>query len=153
MAITTLAISSNRLGATTVLFADTTSVALDAAISESYILPTAPRFGALLIETILIQISGLSGAYVAPAPAYDGAGVRLLSPDGATLQDVVGSYRFVNVLTQTARPALHAWIDPERRVLMRQQELLTVYGPVLAGAGVTGIVTCIVRGTRLFAGG
>lgn len=146
MATTTLTLRANRSGSTVYLGTSVASVALDATVDENFILPVG--FGDLLIQTVRLTISSLSGAYVAPAPAYDGFVCSIGSVVAGDVADLVCARRFVNTLTQTGRPVLDIVYDVVRVVLCRQNERIQVAAPLLAGAGVTGTVSCAVRGIR-----
>lgn len=146
MATTTLSIRSNRFRNRAYLLGAVSSVALDAAIQENFILPTSPVFGQLLIESLIVSVGTFSGAYVAPAPAYDG--FEVVVQDGTNRIDIVGASRFVHTSTISARPVLTAWFDLQNPTLMRQSDILQVQGAILAGAGVTGAISLGVRGIR-----
>lgn len=144
--MTALTVVSNRLGGYVVLAATVTSVAADAAIAERFTLPST--FGDLLIYAVESEIGAFSGAYVAPAPAYDGSRFRLIDGALATI-DFLGSARFVHYSTASARPMLTSWLDLQNTTVLRGNEELLISAPVLAGAGVTVTVVCRLRGLRL----
>jgi len=150
MAVTALIAASNRYGSDYALRGDTSTVALDAVVAEYFTLPTG--FGSLLIKNCIFQLSALSGAYVAPAPAYDGVMCFIVSSDGSTWVDNIGSMRYVHIGTSSARPTLSVSFDLNHPTLLRLGERLVVTSPVLAGAGVTGTVTVVIRGARFQTG-
>lgn len=147
MADTALVVNSNRLLDDAYLEASSASVALDAIVFETFRLPTG--FGQLIVKAATCLIGSLSGAYAAPAPAYDGIELYVLSSDLSTRIDLIGSVRFVNSGTISARPQLTIWIDLNNHVLVRQSDRFAIQAPVLAGAGVTGTVALRVRGRRI----
>lgn len=147
MATSTLAILANRLGGHVLLGKAVTGVAVDAPVAENFVLPTG--FGDLYVDMVNASLSALSGAYVAPAPAFDGFNFGILSSDAATQQDYLGDARWTNVSTSSARPIFAATVDPNQRTIYRQGELLIVTAPIIAGAGVTATITVLMRGLRL----
>lgn len=147
MATTTLAINSNRQRNNTFLRAAVATVAVDAEVVERFVLPTG--FGQCLVESVQALVSSLSGAYVAPAPAFDGAQFTILGSDATAIVDFFGASRFVNAGTTSARPTLAVYIDLNRRVLIRQQDIIQVNMPIIAGAGVTAVISCYIRGERI----
>jgi len=150
MATTTLTNNSNRLLSNVFMRGAVSSVAFDAAIVEAFVFPAG--FGQLLVENIQAIITGFSGAYVAPAPAFDGCNFDIQSQDATTTIDFLGSSRFVHIGTASGRPTLAAFIDCQRRTVIRQSDRIIVGAPVLAGAGVTGNVILYVRGERIMTG-
>lgn len=146
MATTPTSILSLRYGAATTISGSVASVALDANVAELFTLPTG--FGDMLIELVHVGLGTFSGAYVAPAPAYDGPVFGIYGSDGV-LKDIIGSMRWVHYGTASARPTLAAFIAPQWRVLIRQNERFYVNIPISAGAGVTGSVDIVARGVRL----
>ena len=147
MATTTLIVNANRLFNTAFLQVSLGSVALDAQVTEKFVLPGT--FGQLILEHVMFYITGLSAAYVAPAPAYDGVLCEIQSADGSTVIDSVGTSRFVHSGTSSARPTLSAYFDMYNRTIVRQQDRVVVSAPVIAGAGATGTVGIYLRGKRI----
>lgn len=150
MAITTLVARSNRLGPRNFLYATVSGVAVDAQVGELFRLPVG--YGQMHLEAVMCTIDTLSGAYVAVAPAFDGVELAILSPDGTTRVDIIGAERFVVRGTASARPAFAVTFDFNNKVLMRQDELIFVSAPAIAGAGVTAVVGCFIRGVRFSTG-
>lgn len=147
MAQTTLSLISNRRTSEVTLNGTVATVALDATVSETFVLPSG--FGALLIYRCRFSISQLSGAYVAVAPAFDGIQGSVVSTDGAGLFDLLMNERFVVTGTQSARPVLTTFKELFRPALMRQSEQVNISAPIIAGAGVTGTVSCALMGQRI----
>lgn len=145
--MTVLAIASNRYGPNSFLIAGATGVAADASLSEFFTLP--PGYGDLLIKRAGVIISNFSGAYVAPAPAYDGVRFEIVDSSGSTTYDMLGASRFVHVGTVAARPVLSVVIEFDERCLMGRLDRLYIFAPVLAGAGVTADVSCRLTGVRI----
>lgn len=143
-----LTIRSNRLGSVVLLALDVTSVPLDAEVTEDFTLPAG--FGDFWVDFVEAGISAFSGAYLAPAPAYDGIGIAIYSA-GAVV-DILGDRRFVNVGSQSARPVLNTSMELYRRTIFRQTETITISTAILAGAGVTGTVSLRMRGLRATSG-
>lgn len=146
MATTPLTIRSLRYGAATTISASVSSVALDAIVNEIFTMPAG--FGDMLIEYVFADIDTLSGAYVAPAPAYDGLNFSIYDSNGA-LADSIGASRFVNYGTSSTRPYLASTVNPDFRMLIRQNERFHISAPIIAGAGVTATVFFLARGIRL----
>lgn len=147
MALTTLAIRSNRLLSAVMLDGSVSAVAIDAAFSERFILPAG--FGDLLIELIEASVASFSGAYVAPAPAYDGVKFAILDQNAADNVDVVGAQRYVLGSQVTTTPQLFAVYELFRNTVLRQGEQIQVNSPALAGSGVTATVRLRIRGVRI----
>lgn len=146
MATTSTTVRSNRRDpAECTIGATVTGVALDATVLEFFRLPT--NFGDLLIRTLMCDVTALSGAYVAPAPAFDGALFAVYDPN--SFVDCLAAVRWVNYSTASARPQLAATFEFQHPALVRQNELIAVQMPIMAGAGVTGSVDLFVRGVRL----
>lgn len=150
MATTALTNQSNRFQSESYLTSEVAAVALDAGVAEAFILPNG--FGQLLVSRISADVLSFSGAYVAPAPAFDGAQIQIQSQDGSTRIDNLGSSRFVHIGTVSARPWLSAYIEYLRYALVRQADRFVVVLPILAGAGVTGTVRFAVTGVRISTG-
>lgn len=150
MATTVLVNNSNRILNNSFLRAAVSSVALDASVLEFFTLPVG--FGQLLVESIEGLVTSLSGAYVAPAPAFDGMEFTVQSADASTTIDLLGAVRFVHAGTASARPTLVAQLDLQRRTIVRQNDRFVLSAPVIAGAGVTGTVALYVRGERIQTG-
>lgn len=146
MATTDLSVRSNRLFSDSSLQGNSTLVALDANVAELFRVPAG--YGSILVKSAIVQISALSGAYAAPTPAYDGVMVYVVSPDSSTWVDNIGVMRFVNNGTSSARPVLSASFDLNNHTLVRMFELIVVTCPIIAGAGVTGTVSLVIRGQR-----
>lgn len=147
MATTNLVLASNRFLARVLLTGSSAAVPADAAISENFRLPAG--FGDLALESAEASIAGFSGAYVAPAPAFDGARLGITDSVAATVQDIVGSTRFVNAGTASGRPELYTVVELFHLTIFRQAELMNVAVAILAGAGVTVSVNLRIRGVRL----
>lgn len=144
MALTTLVLASNRFLSEVFLTNNVGSVAADAAILERFQLPTG--FGNLALSYVEAVVGNFSGAYVAPAPAYDGLKVSIVDGTNTTVVDSLGSGRFVHGYSG---PSLFVTFELFRRTVLRQGEQLRITAPILAGAGVTVAVTCALRGIRL----
>lgn len=144
--MTVLLTVSNRWGNQSFLKNDATTVAADAQINEFFTLPVG--FGNLLIREVVGTISTFSGAYVAPAPAYDGFSFYIANAAVAE-QDYLGAVRYVHAGTVSARPTLVAGIEFVHSRLLRQDERFYVTSPIIAGAGVTVTVTCRLLGVRI----
>lgn len=147
MAVTQLVLQSNRWLDKSHLSGSVSAVAIDAAVGETFQLPEG--FGQLLVERMFVSIDTLSGAYVAPAPAYDGVAVYLVDSSINTAIDTLYTMRFVNTSTQTTRPALTTCVEFWTPVLVRQREAFQVNAPILAGAGITARVVLRATGRRI----
>lgn len=144
--MTQLVTSSSRFGADGYLAVGATSVPADAQINEFFTLPAS--FGDILMRSVVASISTFSGAYVAPAPAFDGFSFYIADASVAE-QDYLGAVRYVHAGTASARPTLVGHIEFLQPRLFRTVERLYVTSPVIAGAGVTVSVTCRIMGLRL----
>jgi len=146
MATTTLTLVSNRLGAHVSLVGTVTTVAADAQINERFILPVG--FGDLWIRALKAVVFSFSGAYVAPAPAYDGLGMGIIDSAEAATADELLAERFVHSGTSSTRPTLSISKELFSYRIFRQAERAYVQAPILAGAGVTVSVQCFLMGLR-----
>lgn len=146
MATTTLALRNNRRLNEVVLSANIASVAIDAQVAENFALPNG--FGDLWIHMIEAQMSAMSANKVDSTHQAEGFSCEIISSDTSTLVDMLGAYRWVARGGTAARPILMTTFDPERSVLLRQQELLQIVAPITAGAGATATIACTVRGIR-----
>lgn len=147
MADTTLVNQNNRFLDEAFLRAGVASVPLDAMVAETFFLPVG--FGQLHIKFVGVLLGLFTGTYVAPAPAYDGAEVYILSSDLSTRIDGIGAKNWTNVGTITARPQLSCSFDMQNFVLMRQSDRITITAPIMAGAGITGTLQVTIRGRRM----
>lgn len=145
MAVTQLAILSNRRASTVLLSATSSAVPVDASVQEFFTLPTG--FGDFICEAVEAAVTGLSGTYVATVPPFDGIAVGVLQ-DNARV-DFIGAQRWVNQSTATARPNFEIILDLQNHVLVRQTERVDVNCPIIGGAGVTAAVTLRLRGLRV----
>jgi len=145
--MTAFVLITNRYQSDVYLQASANAVPLDALVNEFYTLPAG--FGQLLIRSVGGNVEQLSGAYVAPAPAYDGLSFYLADAAGATM-DTLAAERFVHSGTSSTRPTLQVVKElVGQRRLMRQSDRLYITAPILAGAGVTGVVVCRLMGLRI----
>lgn len=148
--MTALVTQANRFGSQVSLEGSALTVALDAQVNEAFTLPTG--FGDLLIRSVSASVEDLSGAYVAPAPAFDGPWLYLTDARAITIVDSLAHVRFVNYGTGTARPKLGITIEFQWYRLMRRDEQLFVRMPIIAGAGVTGSIVVRMMGSRINTG-
>lgn len=144
MALTPLVIASNRLLNEVFLGASVTLVPADAAINERFSLPGG--FGDLALHYAECTLSAFSGAYVAPAPAYDGAKIGIIDSQQVSNIDSIGAGRFVHYSSPVT---LIAAVELYRRTVFRLADQMICSAPIVAGAGVTVTLTCRVRGIRL----
>lgn len=147
MATTTMTVLSNRRQDIACVVGTVTSVPLDAVMNEFFRLPVA--FGDLICESVETELHTFSGAYVAPAPAYDGHRISVIDQNVTSVCDWIGTERFVHEATASTRPVLAVWLDLQNKVLVRQNEYINVSAPILAGAGVTATLILRCRGRRL----
>lgn len=145
--MTQLNIRSNRYGPNSFLSVGVGGVAVDSSVSEFFTLP--PGYGDLLVKRVGATISNFSGAYVAPAPAFDGFEFNISDTTGGSGYDIMGAVRFVHRGTQTARPVFTAVLELDERALFGRLDRLYVLAPVIGGAGVTVDLTCFVLGIRI----
>lgn len=138
---------ANRIAGKVLLKASEASIAVDAVINRTYTLPAG--FGDLLMETWEAELHTLSGAYVAPAPNFDGFRLASTSTAASTDADILGSRQWVNEGTVSARPELTTFVDLHNKVLIRQDETLVLRAPIIGGAGVTATIAIRIRGLRL----
>lgn len=148
--MTDLVNRGSRYGPNVMLSVSVPTIALDAQVNEFFQLPTG--FGDILIRRIVGTVGTFSGAYVAPAPAFDGLHFYITDDQGGTTYDFLGSARFVHMGTTSARPVLNAYLEHFERTLLRgsgMRERLYIQAPILAGAGVTGTIVCNIMGQRI----
>lgn len=145
MADTQFTLRSNRMGAVVTLEGTVTSVAADADIAETFFLPAG--LGDLVLSTVGIYTTELSGAYVAPAvePCVQ---FRVISPDLLDFVDFLSVVRLSAVQNGT-QLGFAAQAQMQRDVLMRRNDRIGVSLPELAGAGVTFNIVCFIRGVRI----
>lgn len=145
---TALVTAGSRHGPVTMCSGTKTLEAVDAAWGEYFYLPDG--FGHMLIQHLDFIVSSMSGVYVAPAPAYDGLYAYIMGSDEVTLQDSIGSGRFVNIGGTATTPQLCVSFEYYSFPLLRQGERVAMAAPPIGGAGVTATVACRVRGIRFY---
>lgn len=145
--MTDLVARGSRFGPNVMLSVSVPLIAADAQINEFFQLPAG--YGDVLIRRVVGAISTFSGAYVAPAPAYDGLHFYVTDSQGGTTYDFIGSGRFVHMGSAVT---LNVSIECFERTLLRgsgTRERLYIQAPILGGAGVTVTVNCQIFGQRI----